>query len=338
MGKKLKVGIIGAGRIGKVHTQSITSYVPEAEIKTIADPFLNDDMKSWAESIGVSNIVKDYKEILNDKEIDAVLICSSTDTHAQIIQESAKAGKHIFCEKPVDLDVERIKETLKIVDDSGVKFQVGFQRRFDKNHKRVREAVETGEIGEPQVVKITSRDPAPPPVEYVKVSGGIYIDCMVHDFDMARYLTGSEVDEVFAQGSCLIDPEIGKAGDVDTAAVILKFTNGAIGLIDNSRQAVYGHDQRVEVLGSKGCARDENVTETTATISRKDGIVSEKPLYFFLERYMEAYVSEIKEFFDAVVNDKEISCGGRAALLSVMIAVAATESFKTGKPVKVERL
>ena len=336
--KKIKVGIIGAGRIGKVHTQSITSYVPEAEIKTIADPFLNDDMKKWAVGIGVNNIVKDYKDILNDPEIDAVLICSSTDTHAQIIQESARAGKHIFCEKPVDLDVARIKETLKIVEESGVKFQVGFQRRFDKNHRRVRDVVAQGKVGEPQVVKITSRDPAPPPVEYVKVSGGIYLDCMIHDFDMARYLSGSEVDEVFALGSCLIDPEIGKAGDVDTAAVLLKFTNGAIGLIDISRQAVYGHDQRVEVLGSGGCVRDDNVTDTNAVVSTSEGVVSEKPLYFFLERYMEAYVSEIKEFFNAVVNDGEVPCGGDDALVSVMIAVAATESYKTGKPVKVERL
>lgn len=337
MAGKIKVGIIGAGRIGKVHVQSITYHVPEAEVKTIADIMINDELKSWARDIGIKNVVKDYKEILNDPEIDAVLICSSTDTHARFIIEAARAGKHIFCEKPVDLDVQRIKESLKVVEEAGVKFQVGFQRRFDCNHKKVRDYVQEGKIGIPQVVKITSRDPAPPPIEYIKVSGGIFLDCTIHDFDMARYLSGSEVEEVFAVGGCLIDPDIGKAGDVDTTAVILKFKNGAIGIIDNSRQAVYGHDQRVEVFGSEGCIKDDNVSASNAVLSNKNGVIGEKPLYFFLERYMEAYATEIKEFIKAIVNDLEVPCGGYDALVSVMIAVAATESMQTGRPVKVEQ-
>lgn len=337
MAGKIKVGIIGAGRIGKVHAQSITYHVPEAEVKTIADILINDELKRWAGDIGIKNLGNDYKEILSDPEIDAVLICSSTDTHAQLIIETARAGKHIFCEKPVDLDVERIKAALKVVEEAGVKFQVGFQRRFDCNHKKVHDFVQEGKIGTPQVVKITSRDPAPPPIEYIKVSGGIFLDQMIHDFDMARYLSGSEVEEVFAVGGCLIDPDIGKAGDVDTAAAVLKFKNGAIGIIDNSRQAVYGHDQRVEVFGSEGCIKDDNVSASNAVLCSKDGVIAEKPLYFFLERYMQAYTTEIRDFFKAIVNDTEVPCGGHDALVSVMIAVAATESVKTGRPVKVDQ-
>jgi len=332
---KIKVGVIGAGRIGKVHVQSITYYIPEAEVKTVADIFITDELKAWAGDMGVTNVVTDHHEILNDPEISAVLICSSTDTHARLIVESARAGKHVFCEKPVDLNVQTIKATLKEVEKAGIKFQVGFQRRFDRNHKKVHDFVHEGKIGKPQVVKITSRDPAPPPIGYINVSGGIFLDCTIHDFDMARYLSGSEVEEVFAMGECLIDPDIGKAGDVDTAAVMLKFQNGAIGIIDNSRQAVYGHDQRVEVLGSKGCVKDDNVSATNTVVYGEEGVTGEKPLYFFLERYMEAYVAEIKEFFNAIVNDTEVSCGGYDALVSVMIAVAATESMKTGRPVRV---
>ncbi|MBZ4644512.1 MAG: iolG, partial [Clostridia bacterium] len=257
MSKKIKVGVIGAGRIGKIHAQSVTYHIPEAEVKTIADVYA-DKIKDWAHSLGIENVTNDYHDILNDPEIDAVLICSSTDTHSQITIEAAKAGKHIFCEKPIDYDLDRIHAALKAVEEAGVKFQVGFNRRFDHNFKQVRELIKAGKIGEPHIIKITSRDPEPPPVEYVKVSGGIFLDMTIHDFDMARYLSGSEVEEVYAQGAVLVDPAIGEAGDVDTAVITLKFKNGAIGIIDNSRKAVYGYDQRVEVFGSKGCVTVSN--------------------------------------------------------------------------------
>ncbi|MDK2809985.1 MAG: myo-inositol 2-dehydrogenase / D-chiro-inositol 1-dehydrogenase [Petroclostridium sp.] len=334
MSKKIKVGVIGAGRIGKIHAQSVTYHIPEAEVKTIADVYA-DKIKDWAHSLGIENVTNDYHDILNDPEIDAVLICSSTDTHSQITIEAAKAGKHIFCEKPIDYDLDRIHAALKAVEEAGVKFQVGFNRRFDHNFKQVRELIKAGKIGEPHIIKITSRDPEPPPVEYVKVSGGIFLDMTIHDFDMARYLSGSEVEEVYAQGAVLVDPAIGEAGDVDTAVITLKFKNGAIGIIDNSRKAVYGYDQRVEVFGSKGCVTVSNDTPSSAVLSTVEGVMSEKPKYFFLERYMDSFVQEMKDFFDAIVNNKETPVTGIDGLKPVLIGLAAKKSLEEGRPVKV---
>jgi myo-inositol 2-dehydrogenase/D-chiro-inositol 1-dehydrogenase len=334
MSKKIKVGVIGAGRIGKIHAQSVTYHIPEAEVKTIADVYA-DKIKDWAHSLGIENVTNDYHDILNDPEIDAVLICSSTDTHSQITIEAAKAGKHIFCEKPIDYDLDRIHAALKAVEEAGVKFQVGFNRRFDHNFKQVRELIKAGKIGEPHIIKITSRDPEPPPVEYVKVSGGIFLDMTIHDFDMARYLSGSEVEEVYAQGAVLVDPAIGEAGDVDTAVITLKFKNGAIGIIDNSRKAVYGYDQRVEVFGSKGCVTVSNDTPSSAVLSTVEGVISEKPKYFFLERYMDSFVQEMKDFFDAIVNNKETPVTGIDGLKPVLIGLAAKKSLEEGRPVKV---
>lgn len=218
----IKVGIIGAGRIGRVHSESITKYVKGAEIKAISDVRVTDELKQWAKGVGIAHVYEDYKQILQDPEIDAVLVCSSTNTHAPISIEAARAGKHIFCEKPVDADVNRIKEVLAEVEKAGVKFQVGFNRRFDHNFKAIKTRVENGDIGEPHLIRVTSRDPDAPPIEYVKVSGGMFFDMTIHDFDMIRYLSGSEVVEVYAAGGVLVNPEIGKAGDIDTAVITLK--------------------------------------------------------------------------------------------------------------------
>lgn len=334
--KKITVGIIGAGRIGKLHTESIVGNIPEAVVKTVADKFMNDDIKAWAASKGIANTTSDHMDILNDPEIDAVLICSSTDTHAQFIQEAAAAGKHIFCEKPVDSDIERIKKTLKVVEDAGVKFQIGFNRRFDHNFRAIKKAVTDGKIGETHIVKITSRDPQPPNPEYIHLSGGMFMDMTIHDFDMARFLSGSEVEEIFVQSAVLVDPEIGKQGDVDTAIITMKFANGAIGSIDNSRKAVYGYDQRAEVFGSKGSVHSNNDTLSSIVLSTEDGIISEKPLFFFLERYMDSFIQEMKEFFIAIETDGEVPVGAIDALRPVQIAEAAMESVKTGKPVKIK--
>lgn len=333
--QKLKVGIIGVGRIGKLHAENIITNMRGIELKAVADIFMDDNMKKWAYGIGIENVYNDYRKIVEDEEIDAVLICSSTDTHAKFIIESASAGKHIFCEKPIDLKVERIKEAINTVEKAGVKLQVGFNRRFDHNFARVRELIRNGEIGDVHLLRITSRDPVPPPIEYVKVSGGIFLDMTIHDFDMARYLTGSEVEEVYAVGEALIDPSIKKYNDVDTAVVTLKFTNGAIGVIDNSRKAVYGYDQRVEVFGSKGCITADNDKPNTVAISNKDGVCSEKPKLFFLERYKESYIDEIKCFIDSIVEDAEPAVTGLDGLKPVLIGLAAKESLETGKPVKV---
>ncbi len=256
----LKVGIIGAGRIGRVHSESISKYVKGAEIKAISDVKITEELTAWAKSMGIPEVYDDYKKILQDPEIDAVLVCSSTNTHAPISIEAAQAGKHVFCEKPVNADPAKIREVLSAVEKAGVKFQVGFNRRFDHNFKAIKDRVAAGDIGEPHVIRVTSRDPEAPPIEYVKVSGGMFFDMTIHDFDMIRYLSGSEVEEVFAVGTVLVNPEIGKAGDIDTAVITLKLKNGAIGVIDNSRKAAYGYDQRAEVFGSKGAIHITNDT------------------------------------------------------------------------------
>ncbi len=331
----MKIGLIGAGRIGKLHGELLTNHIQHVEIKTVADIYI-DNIDQWAKQLNILSVTTDYKNILNDSEIEAVLICSSTDTHAQLIVEAAQAGKHIFCEKPIDFNIEKIKKALNAVAEAGIKLQIGFNRRFDHNFKKVREIVESGKIGDVHVVKITSRDPAPPPIEYLKVSGGIFLDMTIHDFDMARYLSLSEIEEVYAQGTVLIDPAIGKAGDIDTAVITLKFKTGAMGVIDNSRQAVYGYDQRVEVFGSKGYVEVQNDVPDSAKLSTAKGVISEKPLYFFLERYQMSYVEELKTFINAILNDTDPPVTGNDGLQPALIGLAALKSLKENKPVRVE--
>ncbi|MDR3147317.1 MAG: inositol 2-dehydrogenase, partial [Treponema sp.] len=251
---------------------------------------------------------------------------------------AARAGKHIFCEKPIDLTVGKVRAALDAVKQAGVKLQVGFNRRFDHNFARIREYARAGDLGEVQVVKITSRDPAPPSIAYVKVSGGIFMDMMIHDFDMARFQAGSEITEVYAAGAVLVDPEIGKAGDVDTAVVTLQFANGAIGVIDNSRKAAYGYDQRVEVFGSKGSAQAENDKPNTVRLLTEHHEASEKPLYFFLERYKQAFVDEMAAFADSVLNDKPVAVTGEDGLANMYAALAARRSLAEKRPVTIEEI
>ena len=334
MSKTVRIGIIGGGRIGKVHAINLNTRVTGVEVAAIADPFANDELAEWAAGYGINRVIKDYRDILADDSVDAVLVCSPTDTHAIISQEAARAGKHIFCEKPLDQDPEVIRQTLEVVEQAGVVFQIGFNRRFDHNFRAVRKAVEDGSVGDVHMVRITSRDPAPPPVEYVRVSGGLFMDMAIHDFDMARYLSGSEVVKVHAAGGVLVDPAIGDEGDIDTAITTLWFENGALGVIDNSRQAAYGYDQRAEVFGSKGAASSSNDAPSTVVISDSDGVKGEKPLYFFLERYAESFAEEMRDFTKAINEGADVP-GAKAALNSVLIAMAARESLKTGQPVDV---
>lgn len=337
MDKKLKVGIIGVGRIGKVHTMSILNHIPEVEIKGISDT--NYDLaKEWGEKTGITNVYQDYREIINDSEIEAVLICSSTDTHALIAMEAAKAGKHIFCEKPVDLTIEKVEATIAAAKDAGVKLQIGFNRRFDHNFQKVHQLIRDGELGDLHLLKITSRDPAPPPAEYSAVSGGMFMDMTIHDFDMARFMTASEPTEIYVAAACLIDPEIGKAGDVDTAFITIKFENGSICSIDNSRKAVYGYDQRIEAFGSKGKAEIANDTPSTAIWSTESGVYSEKPKYFFLERYMDSFAEEIRQFMDSILCNKEVPVIGNDGLQPIRMAIAAKKSFLEGRPVKMSEI
>ena len=329
----MKVGIIGAGRIGKVHAKNISMFVPEMEIKTIADPFMNEQTEAFAKSCGIPNTTKDANDILNDPEIEAVLICSSTDTHSKYIIEAAHAGKHIFCEKPIDYDLTKVHAAINAAKEAGVKLQIGFCRRFDHNHRAVYDMVRGGKVGKVNIIKISSRDPEPPPVSYVKVSGGIFYDMMIHDFDMVRYVTGSEAVEISAVGSCLVNPNLQEESgipDVDTAVVTMKMANGCIAVINNSRQAVYGYDQRVEAFGSKGMASDANDLVNTTTVMTVDGAKSEKPLWFFLERYNQAFINQVISFVDAINNDTQTAVGAIDGLRPVLMAKAATESCRNG--------
>ena len=335
----LNIGIIGAGRIGKVHLESISYHVKNATVKAMADPFMNDETEKLIRSYGVETVTRDYKDILNDKDIDAVLVCSSTDTHAAISIEAINAGKHVFCEKPVDHSIEKsqaVADALK--EHPNIKFQVGFNRRFDHNFAAIRKAYDDGKIGEAHILKITSRDPEPPNPAYIKVSGGIFLDMTIHDFDMACFLTDSDVEELYVNSAVLVDPAIGEQGDVDTAIITMKMANGALAVIDNSRKAAYGYDQRAELFGSKGMVATSNDTVSSAVISNADGVTGEKPLFFFLERYMESFSEEMRQFTEAVINDTEVPVGIHAGLQSVKIGLAARKSVEEHRPVKISEI
>lgn len=335
----LKIGIIGAGRIGKVHLESISYHVKNATVTAMADPFMNEETEKLIRSYGVSKVTKDYKDILNDKDIDAVLVCSSTDTHAAISIEAINAGKHVFCEKPVDRSIEKIQAVADALKEHpDIKFQVGFNRRFDHNFAAIRKAYDDGKIGEAHILKITSRDPEPPNPAYIKVSGGIFLDMTIHDFDMACFLTDSDVEELYVNSAVLVDPAIGEQGDVDTAIITMKMTNGALAVIDNSRKAAYGYDQRAELFGSKGMVATSNDTVSSAVISNADGVTGEKPLFFFLERYMGSFSEEMRQFTEAVINDTEVPVGIHAGLQSVKIGLAARKSVEEHRPVKISEI
>jgi myo-inositol 2-dehydrogenase/D-chiro-inositol 1-dehydrogenase len=334
---KLKIGVIGTGRIGKVHIATLVQSVPQAAVTAIADVDLK-AAEEVAAAYGIPSVTNRAEDIINNKDIDAVVICSSTDTHARYIVAAAEAGKHIFCEKPVDLSIDVIKNALATVEKAGVKLMLGFNRRFDPNFLKLKKLVSEGNIGEPHILKITSRDPAPPPAEYSAVSGGMFLDMTIHDFDMAMYMTGSDVVEVYAKAAVLVDPEIGKAGDVDTAVITMTFANGAIGVIDNSRKAVYGYDQRVEVFGSKGmCCADNNYPDNHH-LYNNNGVHRSLPLNFFMDRYTESYANVMKVFCDAVLNDLPMPVSGQDGLMSVMVAFAARKSVLENRPVRLSEI
>ncbi len=333
MNNQLTVGIIGAGRIGQVHTASIMNNMKNVTIKWISDvkPGLAEE---WAKASGIPSYSLNYKDILQDPAVDAVLVCSSTDTHAQISIDAAAAKKHIFCEKPIDLSIDKVKAVKEAVEKAGVKFQVGFNRRFDHNFKKVSDLIKDNTIGNLQILRITSRDPEPPNPAYVAVSGGMFLDMTIHDFDMARFLSGSEAEELYVAADCLVDPEIGKAGDVDTAIITIRFKNNALCVIDNSRKAVYGYDQRVEAFGSLGKVEAGNDSPSTATWSTSSGVFSEKPKYFFLERYMESFTEEIRQFVDAISHDTDPPVGIDDGLMPLIMGLAAKKSVKEQRLVK----
>jgi len=335
--RTVNVGLIGAGRIGKLHAEHLAFRIPQANLVTVTDIYVEAAQKCAAD-FNIPNASHDHRVVMDDPNIDAVVICSSTNTHAQMIEEAAAAGKHIFCEKPIDFDLARIDKALQSVDDAGVKLMVGFNRRFDPNFKRVRDLVAEGAVGTPHILKITSRDPGPPPIEYVKVSGGIFLDMTIHDFDMARYLVGSEVEEVYVAGGVMVDPAIGAAGDIDTAVITLRFANDVIGVIDNSRKAVYGYDQRAEVFGSAGVVSADNNYPNTVTIGDAQRIHRDLPLNFFMERYTESYIAEMREFIACVLEDRVPPVTGVDARIPVVIGTAARQSYEQHRPVKLSEV
>ncbi len=333
----INLGVIGVGRIGRLHAGNLVGRIPEAKVLAVADVRLEAAQQCAAE-LGIGEAVQDHGAIMDNKDIEAVVVCSSTDTHSQMIEEAAQAGKHIFCEKPIDFDLARIDRALAAVEEAGVKLQIGFNRRFDPNFSRIREVIQQRKIGDLHLLRITSRDPGPPPLEYIKVSGGIFLDMTIHDFDMARYLTGSEVLEVYTAAGVMVDPAIGEAGDVDTAIITLKFENGALGTIDNSRKAVYGYDQRVEAFGSEGMVDVSNNRPTTARLSTSDAVQEDLPLFFFIERYTESYITEMKEFIRCVLEDTDPPVKGVDGRVPVVIGKAARLSFDENRPVKLSEI
>ena len=331
-----KIGIIGFGRIGRIHFESVKK-INETEVVAVADPFAN-QMTDVFSKFGIDNYSNDFNEIINNPEIDTVFICSPTDTHAEIAIAAAKAGKDIFCEKPIDFDIDRVEEVLAEVERAGVFFQVGFNRRFDPNFVKAKIATLDGDIGDVHIIKITSRDPEAPPLSYVKSSGGIFVDMTIHDFDMARFLAGSEPVEIFAVGDALINKEIVQYDDIDTAIITIKFANGAMAVIDNSRQAAYGYDQRVEVFGSKGMVKCENNTATQTTLFTNDGVIKDKPLYFFLERYQESFEEELVQYFKAVETGQAVPVGGKDGLVALLMGIAAKKSLTENRPVLISEI
>lgn len=337
MPPKLSLGLIGTGRIGRVHAGNVVHRLPRAELIALADVDLN-SATACAGEFGVLSAVADYRSILDDEAIDAVVVCTSTDTHGEIIEAAARAGKHVFCEKPISLDLAAIDRALAAVREAGVQLQIGFNRRFDANFRRVREAVAGEEIGEPHILHLISRDPSPPPIEYVRRSGGMFVDMTIHDFDMARFLIGSEVDEIFTVAGVRIDPDIGDAGDVDTAVITLRFENGVIGTIDNSRKAVYGYDQRAEVFGSGGSIRTDNVYPNAALLSAAGSVQRDLPLHFFIERYAESYVEELRVFVDAVLDGGAVPVTGSDGRIPVVMGLAARMSLDENRPVRLSEI
>jgi myo-inositol 2-dehydrogenase / D-chiro-inositol 1-dehydrogenase len=333
----LNIGIIGAGRIGNVHAATLAYRIASARVLAIADINLVAAQQT-AGQFSIPVAVDDAAAVLANRDIDAVLICSPTDTHARFAIAAAEAGKHIFCEKPIAHDLKQIDAVLAAVTEAGVKLQIGFNRRFDANFARVRQAIVAGEIGTPALLHIISRDPGPPPVSYVKVSGGMFLDMTIHDFDMARFLVGAEVVEVYTQAAVTVDPAIGEAGDVDTAVIMLKFANGVIGTIDNCRRASYGYDQRVEVLGSKGAIATANNYPNAATISDAGSVRRDLPLNFFMDRYTESFANEVTAFVDAVLNDKPTPVTGHDGRVPVVMGLAAGISYREGRPVKLSEI
>ncbi len=325
----IKVGLLGAGRIAGVHATAITSH-PGSTLVAVSD-YIAQNAETLAADFNCA--ARSTEEIIADGSIDAVLIATSTDTHSDLIEAATAAGKAVLCEKPVDLSLARARACRETIAAYERPIMIGFNRRFDPNMSAMKDALDAGDIGKPELLSITSFDPAPPPAAYIKVSGGLFRDMMIHDFDMANFMLGAPPVSIMATGSCLVDPEIGRAGDVDTAAVTMTYADGRIAVIKNSRRAAYGYDQRVELLGSEGLLQVQNMLENSVVKSTKTGVTGAKPTYFFLERYMPSYAIEWGAFVDAINSGGAMPVTLDDGITALAMAEAATQSAKTGQPV-----
>ena len=333
--KKLRFAIAGLGRIGKIHLDNLLK-VNNVEVVAVMDPL--EASQQYARKRGIAFVVDTYEELLKVTPFDSVVICSPTDTHADYVELAAKEGINIFCEKPLDLSLNRVNQVIKTIKETNVKLMLGFNRRFDKEFKKVQQLVKNGAIGQPHIVKITSRDPGAPPISYIEKSGGLFLDMTIHDFDMSRFIVEKEVEEVYAKGAVLVDPEIGAAGDIDTAVITLTYTDGTMAIIDNSREAAYGYDQRIEVFGSKGMVQANNNFHDSHRLYNSKGMQAALPLNFFLERYEAAYRTEMSEYINSLENNTPIPVDGNDGLQSLKIGLAAIKSLKEKRPVKVNEI
>ncbi len=323
---EIKFGIVGLGRIGKIHFENINSFIEDASITAVSN--LNSKNQKWVKERSNVKIYDHYDKMVRDSKIDAIIISSPTSFHIEHINIALKAGKAIFCEKPVDLSFKKVKLIKDSIKDSKIPFMVGFNRRYDKSIQKIKKSIKNGTIGTPQIIGITSRDPAPPDINYLKTSGGLFLDMAIHDFDMACFLNENPVESVYSTGSVFGDKKIKNLGDVDTAVTTLNFENGSIATINNSRKAVYGYDQRVEVFGDLGMCATNNQLPDNHLIADKNGIHTPRPIGFFLERYADSYKSIIKEFISCLIEKTEMPNGINAGLNSLHISLAAKKSFQ----------
>ena len=330
----IRVGLLGTGRIGSLHAENIASH-RESTLDAVAD-IDDESANNLAAQFGA--VVKSADEVISDPNIDAILIATSTDTHSDFIEKASSSGKAILCEKPVDLSLSRAKECLKKVSAANNPVMIGFNRRFDPNFAQLKKSLDDSEIGKSELLTITSFDPAPPPVSYVKTSGGLYRDMMIHDFDLSNFIMNELPVTISAVGHSLINPEIGAAGDVDTAVVTMIYTDGKIAVIKNSRRAAYGYDQRIEILGSEGLLQAENILENSVVKSNNDGVISAKPKYFFLERYLSAYKAEWNAFVKSLNDEQPIPVTLEDGVAALAMAEAATQSQNKGKSIQLKEM
>ncbi len=334
--KKVKTGVLGLGRIGKIHLNNLVNTIDHAEVLAAVTP--SEESQQFAKKMQVPKVSANADDVFSNPDIDAVIICSPSDTHADYIHRAAEAGKAIFCEKPLDLSLDKIRGILEATKSNNVPLMVAFNQRFDDDFSRVKSLLDEGKIGDLRTIKITSRDPGPPPIDYIKSSGGLFLDMTIHDFDMARHIAGADVVEVYAKGYNLVDPAIGEAGDIDTGFIMLTFENNVTAIIENSRQAAYGYDQRLEIFGSEGMAQaDHNMKDNHRLFDAKGSHLS-RPLDFFMDRYVGSYLNEMNAFIEALFNNVAPPVTGEDGLKATSIALAANLSMKENRPVKISEI